>query len=39
LTEVSLAQMRQQMVRVLIDQYNATPELRRYGAEDYGSPP
>jgi hypothetical protein len=39
LTEVSLAQMRQQMVRVLIDRYNATPELRRYGAEDYGSPP
>ena len=39
LTEVSLAQMRQQMVRVLIDQYNATPELRRYGAEDYASPP
>jgi hypothetical protein len=39
LTEVSLAQMRQQMVRTLIDQYNATTELRRYGADDYGSPP
>ena len=39
LTEVSLAQMRQQMVRILIDQYNATTELRRYGADDYGSPP
>jgi hypothetical protein len=39
LTEVSLAQMRQQMVRILIDQYNATTDLRRYGADDYGSPP
>jgi hypothetical protein len=39
LTEVSLAQMRQQMVRVLIDQYHATTELRRYGADDYGSTP
>ena len=39
LTEVSLAQMRQQMVRILIDQYNATTELRRYGEDDYGSPP
>jgi hypothetical protein len=39
LTEVSLAQMRQQMVRILIDQYNATTELRRYGEEPYGSPP
>jgi hypothetical protein len=39
LTEVSLTQMRQQMVRVLIDQYNATTDLRRYGEDDYGSPP
>jgi hypothetical protein len=37
LTEVSLLQMRQEMVRVLIEQYNATPGLRRYGADDYGS--
>jgi hypothetical protein len=39
LTEVSLAQMRQQMVRILIDRYNATPDLRRYGEDDYASPP
>jgi hypothetical protein len=39
LTEVSLAQMRQQMVRVLIDEYHATTDLRRYGDDDYGSPP
>jgi hypothetical protein len=39
LTEVSLAQMRQRMVRTLIDQYNATTDLRRYGEDDYGSPP
>jgi hypothetical protein len=39
LTEVSLSQLRQQMVRILIDQYNATTELRRYGEDDYGSPP
>jgi hypothetical protein len=39
LTEVSLAQMRQQMVQVLIDRYNATTELRRYGEDDYGSSP
>jgi hypothetical protein len=38
LTEVSLAQMRQQMVRILIDQYHASPNLRRYGEDDYGSP-
>ena len=38
LTEVSLAQMRQQMVRILIDQYHATTDLRRYGEDDYGSP-
>ena len=31
LTEVSLAQMRQQMVPILIDQYHATMDLRRYG--------
>jgi hypothetical protein len=39
LTEVSLAQMRQQMVRILIDRYHATTGLRRYGADDYGSSP
>jgi hypothetical protein len=39
LTEVSLAQIRQQMVRVLIDQYHATADLRRYGEDDYGTPP
>jgi hypothetical protein len=39
LTEVSLARMRQQMVQTLIDQYNATTDLRRYGADDYASPP
>jgi hypothetical protein len=39
LTGISLAQMREQMVRILIDQYNATAALRRYGADDYGSPP
>ena len=39
LTGISLAQMRQQMVRILIDQYNATTELRRYGADDYGGQP
>jgi hypothetical protein len=39
LTEVSLAQMRQQMVRILIDQYNATTDLRRYGEDDYASAP
>ena len=38
LTEVSLAQMRQQMVRILIDQYHATTDLRRYGEDDHGSP-
>lgn len=38
LTEVSLAQLRQQMVRTLIDQYHATTNLRRYGEDDYGSP-
>lgn len=39
LTEVSLVQMRQRMVRVLIDQYHATANLRLYGESDYGSPP
>jgi hypothetical protein len=39
LTEVSLARMRQQMVQILIEQYNATTELRRYGEDDYASPP
>jgi hypothetical protein len=38
LTEVSLVQMREQMVRILIDQYHATTDLRRYGEDDYGSP-
>jgi len=38
LTEVSLVQMRQQMVKVLIDQYHATPDLRRYGGSDYATP-
>jgi hypothetical protein len=37
LTEVSLVQMREQMVRILIDQYHATTDLRRYGEDDYGS--
>ena len=37
LTEVSLAQMRQ-MVRILIDQYRATMDLRHYGEDDYGRP-
>jgi hypothetical protein len=35
LTEVSLAQMRRQMVGILIDQYHATTNLRRYGEGDY----
>jgi mono/diheme cytochrome c family protein len=39
LTGVSLLQMRQQMVRTLIDEYHASTELRRYGADDYASPP
>jgi hypothetical protein len=38
LTEVSLAQMRQQMVRVLIDQYHASTDLRVYGEDDYANP-
>lgn len=38
LTEVSLLQLRQQMVRTLIDQYNATTALLRYGDDAYGSP-
>jgi hypothetical protein len=38
LTEVSLAQMRQQMVRILIEQYHATTDLRRYREDDYGNP-
>ena len=37
LTEVSLVRMREQMVRTLIDQYNATPGLRRYAESNYGS--
>jgi mono/diheme cytochrome c family protein len=35
LTEISLARMRQRMVSVLINQYNATTELRRYGEDAY----
>jgi len=38
LTEVSLVKLRQRMVRILIDRYNATPDLRRYGADLYGNP-
>lgn len=38
LTEVSLVQTRQQMVRVLIDQYHATTKLQLYGDAAYGTP-
>jgi hypothetical protein len=38
LTEVSLVQMRQPMVRTLIDQYHATTDLWRYGEDVYGRP-
>ncbi len=38
LTEVSLVQTRQAMVRILIDQYHATTNLGRYGDGDYGNP-
>ena len=38
LTEVSLVQMRQRMVRILIDQYHATTDLSLYGEGDYGTP-
>jgi mono/diheme cytochrome c family protein len=38
LTEVSLVQMRQQMVGILIDQFHATTDLRHYGEDDYASP-
>jgi hypothetical protein len=37
LTEVSLVQMRQRMVRILIDQYHATADLSLYGEGDYGT--
>jgi hypothetical protein len=37
LTEVSLVQTRQQMVRVLIDQYHATTDLSLYGEGAYGT--
>jgi len=37
LTEVSLVQMRQRMVRILIDQYHATSDLSLYGEGDYGT--
>jgi hypothetical protein len=39
LTDVSLLRMRQQMVRILINQYNATADLRRYGDDGYESTP
>ena len=38
LTEVSLTQLRQQLVATLIDRFHATAELRRYGTDDYDSP-
>jgi mono/diheme cytochrome c family protein len=38
LTEVSLAQTRQQMVRILIDQFHATADLLRYGGDDPAYP-
>jgi hypothetical protein len=38
LSEVSLAQLRQQMVATLIDQFHATAQLRRYGTDEYESP-
>jgi hypothetical protein len=38
LTEVSLVQTRRAMVRVLIDRYHATPNIREYGGVDYGKP-
>ncbi|MDP9011827.1 MAG: cytochrome C [Pseudomonadota bacterium] len=37
LTEVSLVQTRQEMVRILIDRYHATTDLRLYGGGDYGT--
>jgi hypothetical protein len=37
LTEVSLVRTRQEMVRILIDQYHATTGLRHYGEGDYES--
>jgi mono/diheme cytochrome c family protein len=36
LTEVSLTEMRRQMVGILIGQYNASAGLRLYGEADYG---
>ena len=38
LTEVSLVQTRKEMVKVLIDQYHASTELRLYGEAAYGNP-
>lgn len=35
LTEVSLLQLRQQLVTALIDRYHATSALTRYGADSY----
>jgi hypothetical protein len=35
LTEVSLVQTRQRMVRILIDQYHATTNLNLYGERQY----
>jgi hypothetical protein len=37
LTEVSLVRTRQDMVRILIDQYHANTDLRLYGEQAYGS--
>ena len=38
LTEVSLTQMRRQMVRILIDQFHAATDLRHYGEDGYENP-
>jgi hypothetical protein len=37
LTEVSLVETRQQMVRVLIDRYHATTDMNLYGEAAYGT--
>lgn len=39
LTEVSLAELRRQMVQTLIDRYQATTDLRRYGEDSYDNTP
>jgi mono/diheme cytochrome c family protein len=38
LTEVSLLQVRKQLVDTLIEKYNITSALRRYGEDAYGEP-